>query len=241
MALVLLRIGKLASASDDHTVRVWDVGTGVCEAVLAGHTDAVYALTELRDSCLASCSHDCSVRVWDVSTRACTAVLVHASFVFTLAALPQGGVAAGCYDCSIALWSAAGVRMATLGGGAGFGEVRSLALLSDGRLVTGYGYPGPYVIRVWDVKRRACDVIISGHTDTVRSLAALPDGRLLSGSNDRTLKVWDERVLSVRGGAAADTCFATLVGHTHHVMALAVLPDRRVVSGGFDGTVRVWQ
>ena len=97
------------------------------------------------------------------------------------------------------------------------------------------------MIRVWDVKRRALDVVIRGHTSTVSSLAALPDGRLLSGSGDRTLKVWDERVLSVRGGAAADTCAATLVGHTGWVTALAVLPDRRVVSGSWDGTVRVWR
>ena len=131
------------------------------------------------------------------------------------------------------------MRTATLGGGAGFGHAWSLALLSDGRLAAGYLEPA--VIRVWDVKRRACDVVISGHIGLVRSLAALPDGRLLSGSYDRTFKVWDERVLSVRGGAAADTCAATLVGHTAEVMALAVLPDRRVVSGSHDGTVRVWQ
>ncbi len=65
--------------------------------------------------------------------------------------------------------------------------------------------------------------------------------RCRNGCWDCMLKVWDERVLSVRGGAAADTCAAMLVGHTSLVWALAVLPDRRVVSGGFDGTVRVWQ
>ena len=130
------------------------------------------------------------------------------------------------------------MRTATLGG-AGCGSVHSLALLSDGRLAS--GHYAPHVIRVWDVKRRALDVIISGHTGEVSSLAALPDGRLLSGSGDRTLKVWDERVLSVRGGAAADTCAATLVGHTDMVIALAVLPDRRVVSGSRDGSVHVWQ
>jgi hypothetical protein len=72
------------------------------------------------------------------------------------------------------------------------------------------------------------------------TLAALPDGRLLSSSFDHTLKVWDERVLAVRGGVEADTCAATLAGHTDNVIALAVLPDRRVVSGGFDATLRVW-
>ena len=198
-ALALLRSGKLASCSNDRSLRLWDVGTGVCEAVLAGHTAVVSSVAELLDGRIASGSWDCSVRLWDVSTRACIAELAHANWVLTLAALPHGGVAAGCYDGSVVLWSAAGVCMATLGGGADLGCVRTLALLSDFRLATGHGSPGsPSVIRMWDVKRRTCNVVISGHTNLVRALAALPDGRLLSGNEDRTLKVRDERVLSVR-------------------------------------------
>ena len=116
-------------------------------------------------------------------------------------------------------------------------------MLPDGHLAAGHGgFGGPSPIRVWDVQRRALDVVITGpgHTDWVRALAALPDRRLLSGSDDRMLKVWDERALGVRGGAGADTCAATLRGHGC-VMALAVLPDGRVVSGGSDGTVRAWR
>ena len=131
------------------------------------------------------------------------------------------------------------MRMATLGSGAGYGSVSSLALLSDGRIAAGYFEP--HVIRVWDVKRRALDVIINGHVENARAIAALPDGRLLSGSWDCTLKVWDERVLTARYAASRNTCAATLAGHARGVNALAVLPDRRVVSGDVGGIVRVWQ
>ena len=139
------------------------------------------------------------------------------------------------------LWSAAGVHEAALGGGAGFGVVWSLVMLPDGRLAAGCisGIGG--IVRIWDVQRRALDVVIRGHTDTVWALVPFPDGRLLSGSGDRTLKVWDERALSVQGGADTDACAATLEGHTGRVAALAVLPDRSVVSGSGDGTVRGWR
>ena len=113
-------------------------------------------------------------------------------------------------------------------------------MLPDGRLAGGHADPSN-VIRVWDVKRRALDVVISGHVNAVWALAALPDGRLLSGSNDRTMKVWGEAPLAVRGGAGFVVCAATLQGHTGYVFALAVLPDRRVVSGSWDGSLRVWQ
>jgi WD40 repeat protein len=93
---------------------------------------------------------------------------------------------------------------------------------------------------VWDVQQRALDVVISGHTGPVMALAALPDGCLLSGCWDDTLRVWDERVLSVRGGAGADTCAATIAG-AGGVLALAVLPDGRVASGSHAGTLRAWR
>ena len=209
--------------------------------MLAGPTDWVCALAVLLDGRLASGSDDRTVRLWDVSTRACAAVLDHGSRVLALAALPSGGLACGCEDGDIALWSAAGVRTATLGGGAGVGQVRSLAMLPAGRLAAGHrNGRGPSPIRVWDLQRHALDVVISGHTGPVMALAALPDGRLLSGSWDDTLRVWDERALSVRGGAGADTCAATIAGAGFGI-ALAVLPDGRVVSGGWDGTVKVWR
>ena len=95
-------------------------------------------------------------------------------------------------------------------------------------------------MRVWDVRRRALDAVLEGHTDDVYALAVLPGGELLSGSGDTTIRVWDARALSVRGGGATAACAATLEGHANGVMALAVLRDGSVVSGCWDGTVRVW-
>ena len=79
-----------------------------------------------------------------------------------------------------------------------------------------------------------------GHTSIVWSLAVLPDGRLLSGSYDRTIRVWGEGALSVRGGGDTAVCDTTLVGHTDCVTALVVLRDGAVASGSRDGSVRFW-
>jgi WD40 repeat protein len=59
---------RLATASDDNTVRVWDINTGKV-AVLAGHRAIVRWCAWSRDGMrLASASGDHTVRVWDINT-----------------------------------------------------------------------------------------------------------------------------------------------------------------------------
>jgi WD40 repeat protein len=62
--------GRLASASHDKTVRVWDPNTGECLRVLEGHADRVNCVTALGDGRLASASGDKTVRVWTIPTAA---------------------------------------------------------------------------------------------------------------------------------------------------------------------------
>ena len=150
-------------------------------------------------------------------------------------------MAAGCGDGAIALWGAGGELVASLGDGEGFGGVLSLALLPDGQLAAGYGTRGDTSVRLWDVRRRVLDAVLTGHALSVYALAVLPDGRVLSGGGDE-LKVWDERALYVRGGEATAECAATLqvpVG-VSIVFALAVLRDGSVASAHHDGHLLVW-
>ncbi|MFN7769521.1 MAG: hypothetical protein ACK5UC_20165 [Planctomycetaceae bacterium] len=72
-----------------------------------------------------------------------------------------------------------------------------------------------------------------GHTGPVFSVAYSPDGkRIVSGSDDKTLKVWD----AVTGQETL-----TLTGHTNRVFSVAYSPDgKRIVSGSYDKTLKVW-
>ena len=59
----------LASASGDHTIRLWDAATGAHQQTLEGHRSWVNAVAFSPDGkTLASASGDYTIRLWDVAT-----------------------------------------------------------------------------------------------------------------------------------------------------------------------------
>jgi WD40 repeat protein len=67
---------KLASASYDNTVKVWDASSGACLQTLKGHSNTVISVAFSHDSSkLASASDDKTVKVWDASSGACLQTL----------------------------------------------------------------------------------------------------------------------------------------------------------------------
>ena len=108
-------------------MRVWDVSTGQCDAVLAKHEGAVDALAVLHDGralaalpdgSLLSGSSDRTLKVWGeaalgvgvgAASDACAATLrAHTDQVLALAALPDGRVASCALDGLVCVWAARG-------------------------------------------------------------------------------------------------------------------------------------
>lgn len=74
----------MVSGSRDTTLRVWDVSTGRCQHVLAGHVAAVRCV-QYDGRRVVSGGYDYMVKVWDPETETCLHTLQgHTNRVYSL-------------------------------------------------------------------------------------------------------------------------------------------------------------
>jgi WD40 repeat protein/serine/threonine protein kinase len=222
---------RIASASWDKTVKLWDVATGQETATLKGHTNKVTSVAFSPDGRrIASASDDGTLKLWDAATGQETATLKgHTSLVTSVAFSPDGQrIASASYDETVKLWDAAtGQETATLKGHTE--GVESVAFSPDGRRICSASFDG--TVKLWDAATGQETATLEEHADCVWSVAFSPDGqRIASASDDGTVKLWD---------VATGRETATLKGDTGPVNGVAFSPDgQRIASASH--VVKLW-
>ena len=224
---------RIASASTDNTLGLWDSTSGEALLTLSGHTNTVNAVVFSPDGQhIASASSDHTLRIWDAASgQALRTISGHTNSVYALAFSPDGRrIASGSADNTLRLWDVAtGEALLTLSGHTG--AVNDVAFSPDGRHIASAS--SDHTLRLWNATSGEFIITLSGHTDAVNAVAFSPDGwRIASASNDRSLRLWD---------AVTADALLSFNGHTGAVNDLAFSSDgRRIVSVCFDNTLRIW-
>jgi len=221
---------KLATASLDNTVKLWNVADGKHVGTLKGHGDGVAFVGFLPDGTIATASLDRSLKVWSADGSAATLTLTGHQDYLSCGALSMSGrlLVSGGFDKTVRLWDTqAGAALATLTGHTG--NVQAVAVSPNGRIVASGG--DDRTIRLWDVPTKKVLRTLNGHNLTVDVLTFSPKGDLLaSGSSDGSARFW-----SLDGKS-----LATIDGGSVGAKSLAFSPDGRLLAiGGSDGAIRL--
>ncbi|HPC84097.1 MAG TPA: protein kinase [Thermoanaerobaculaceae bacterium] len=221
----------VASASRDHTVRVWDVGRRRLLNTLAGATSVVRGVSfDAGGRLVAAVSYDKTARVWELPSG--RSRLVAGGFedeMLSVALTPDGRrLAAAGWDGRVTVWDVgAAVPLLAL---THQSPVWKVAMGPDGRFLAAVTESGH--LRMWDLAAGRPALAVPERT-FVWSLDLSPDGRRVAAAGtDGVVRVYD---------LASGAVERELRGHRDLVGAAAFSPEgRTLASSGFDGTVRVW-
>ncbi len=236
-----LHNSRIASASGDQTVQVWDAATGSNPVIYRGHTDYVFAVAWSPDGKLiASGGGDKTVQVWTVPQGVQVVDPAAEGNVFTyrghttnvsaVAWSPDGRrIASGAWDNTVKVWEPTPEsNTMTYDGHVSF--VNTVAWSPDGKRIASGAWDD--TVQVWDSTTGSMYVTYRGHSSVVRSVAWSPDGKFIASSDDLTAQVWN---------ASTGEHIFTYSGHTTFVSAVAWSPDgKRIASASDDQTVQIW-
>jgi RNA polymerase sigma factor (sigma-70 family) len=237
--------GKLlASASEDQTVRLWDVATGKERRQfvhdMAGrwaHSGVQAMALSPRGPLLATGGADGVIRLWDTGTgKELRKLTGHHWWVVALAVSPDGKtLASGSWDGTIRLWDVT-TGKERRPSGEHQSSVRAYPS-PDGKLLVTASYDD--TVRLWDRATGKRRLTLRAGADGITSSALSADGKFLAaGGKDMAIRVWD---------LGTGKVVHTLTGHKKEgkdgdIAALAFSPDGKLLAsaGSHDKTIIFW-
>jgi WD40 repeat protein len=227
---------KLASASFDQSVRLWDVKTHAAIREYHPHSDFVYAVAFSPDGKqLVSASKDRTVALFDVETgKSIFTFSGVENDIMAVAFHPDGkSVISSGFESGIYWWNTqTGERISKPAGGHGI-ATHELAFSRDGKRIVSAG--ADRTIKTWD---GAAGTLLKSFPvgSSAYTVAISPDNKLVaSGSFDGLARVWDE---------ASGRHLATLMavaGENDQVNWVALTPEGFAASSDKLATHAKWR
>ncbi len=228
---------RLATASLDNTVKIWDAQSGQVLFTLDDHSRGVRTVAFSPDGArLATAGDDGFIIIWNTETGTRLGVFKDENGVIQgLAFSPDNIHLAAAYeDFTVRIWNTITRRsLYRLFGHEG--PLTDVAFSPDGVYFATSAKDGRVI--VWDMETGSPVYPINpagSEPVAINAIAFSPDGsRIVTGKEDGTTQVWDYKTGQL---------LLAVFGHTSRVLDVAYsLDGERLATAGGDGTIKVWQ
>lgn len=238
LRLCSLSDGRIASASMDSTIRIWNTITGICDRQLDLSGVWVTYMIQLKDGRLVAALNDESIISWH--DAGCQSILRDRGqgIIWSMLETVENKLLLGrgypSYDINICERNMHFVRSLSGHNNA----IYHLYQLSDERLLSA---SGDWTIRIWDRSLTYCDVVLHNIVTSILEIksAGPMQGLIAMGvyGEEALIKLW-----SPQTGACRFTLSATDEKERPSKVyrLFESLEDNRIWSVSFDGKVRIW-
>jgi len=262
---------RLASASGDKTIRLWDnISSSPTVRILEGHTDTVVSIVFSHDGTrLASASYDHTLRIWDAASGNQISSAIVPAVIFCVAFHPDGErVVLACNDTSVYVLNIFEMRNLLLLR-SHKDAVYSVSCSVDGNWIASASADATVCLWRKEGSKWTHHRTLEDHAGRVYGVTFSPKAnQVASASRDRSIRIWDleapgprdasdpfpiasnaqltasvneDRIIRIKD-SNLDEPPTLLRGHTDWIACVCFSPDNlEIVSASRDLSIRVWE
>lgn len=221
----------VATAGDDHIVRLWNIQTGKLLRQLRGHKDWVTAVAFSRDGkkLLSGC-RDRQVVIWDALSGKPIGKLGEHKHPITSIVVSEttDTVAIAGFHAPLKIYNLkTGKRLTSVK--CPCTDVRAIAFSPNMKFLAAGGRTGK--IRLWNLTTSKSQDI-DAHSRRVTSIVFTDDEQLLSAGEDKAIQLWS---------TANGDLLRSYINESGKVLAVRLLDDSKFVAATADNVIRLFE